>query len=171
MRCYRIAGILADNSKICIEEITEVKAGEPCIYIADQNDVIFFEYGEKVSSPLGYTETNGLRGFFETTAKAPKGSYVLKEGAWYQVTTDRPAIDNYTAIIYRLNGITELASWDGLTMDIYDDLNGIRSIEKGNGVNAADGIYNLSGQRTQARHGVFIEVKDRQAKKIIKNDK
>ena len=169
MRCYRIAGILADHSKICLEETAAVKSGEPCIYIADQQDVVFYEYGTKASSPVDYTEANGLRGFFETTAKAPKGSYVLKDGIWYQVTSDRPSIDNYTAIIYKLDGMPELASWNGVTMDITDDLNGIRSTTVGSDTKAVDGRYTLSGQITNEQQGVYIEVKNNKARKVIKN--
>ncbi len=168
MRCYRIAGILADHSKICIEEADEIQAGEPCIYIADQQDIVFYEYGEKVNSPIDYAETNNLRGFFKTTAKAPKGSYVLRDGTWYQVTNDRPAIDSFTAIIYKIDGVTELASWDGLTMPINDDLNGIQQVNNANDGDDAQEKYTLSGQRTHSPHGIYIEVKNNKARKVIK---
>lgn len=168
IKCYRIAGILADHSKICLEEATQIKAGEPCIFVAEQSDIVFYEYGEKEESPLSYTETNGLRGFYATSAKAPKGSYVLIDGAWYQVTTERPAIDDYTAIIYRPNEITQLDTWDGVTMNLYDDINGISQIENGS-THMADGYYNLQGQPSQPHRGVYIEVKDHKTRKVIYN--
>lgn len=169
MKCYRIAGILSDHTKICLEEMTEVKSGEPCICIADQPDVVFYEYGSKASSPVDYTQCNGLRGFFETSAKAPKDSYVLTDGVWNRVTTDRPSIENYTAIIFKLDGIPELNAWDGMTMDINDPLSGIRHATSDSATKAADGKYTLSGQATNDQHGVYIEVKNNKARKVIKN--
>ena len=169
MRCYRIVGILDSQSKLCIEEMTEVKSGEPCIYIADQSDVVFCEYGEKASSPADYTQCNGLRGFYETSAKAPIDSYVLTDGIWCKVTSNRPTIENYTALIYKLDVVPVLNSWDGMTMDINEDPDGIRPTTVDQGVKNSDGKYTLNGQRTDVQHGLYIEVKNNKARKVINN--
>ena len=165
MKCYKIAGILADHSKICIEKIQQVEAGKPCIYVADKENVTFYEYGDKVNSPLSYAGENNLRGFFETSAKAPKGSYVLTNGTWLLVGDDRPYIESYTAIIFKLDGMTELQSWDGLTMNISDNPDGINNVTV---ASKADGYYNLNGQPISKPNGVYIEVKGNKAVKVIK---
>ena len=165
VKCYQIAGILADHTKICIEEINHVEAGKPCIFVAETDNAIFYEYGEKVNAPLSYSGENNLRGFFETSAKAPRNSYLLTNGAWLKVDEDRPQIENYSAIIFKLDGMTELQQWDGLTMNIYDSADNINSISA---TNKADGYYNLNGQPVSNPKGVFIEVKDNKAVKVVR---
>lgn len=169
VKCYRIAGILADHSKICIEEMEVVNSGVPCIFIAEQQDVVFYEYGEKADSPADYSDTNGLRGFFETNVKAPKDSYVLRDGNWVQVTTDRPTVEDYSAIIYRMNALPELEAWNGLTMDVIGDINGIHQTTNGKRSHLPDGRYALDGKRLTKQQGVYIEVQDNKAKKILGN--
>ena len=162
-RFYQIAGVSEDLTKLYIEEITEVEAGKPCIYFSEVADLTYYEYGEAVKSPNSDTKENGLRGFFETSAKAPTNSYVLRNGAWYRVTGDRPAIDNYSAIIYKMDRVPVLSAWSGMTMDIYDDLDGIRAINTS--ATWPDGTYTLGGQAISNPHGLYIEVKGNQVEK------
>jgi len=167
LKCYRIAGILPDHSKICIEELTNVAAGQPCIYLASAADLVFYEYGEKAASPVYYTDENNLRGFFETSARAPKDSYVLKDGKWIKVGSNRPDIANFSAIIYRLDGIEEISSWTGPTMDIVDP-DGISMVENDNEQAQPVQIYTVAGQRTSRTNGLMIEVKGNQTTKVLR---
>ena len=160
---YQIAGVSEDKTKLYIEEITEVEAGKPCIYFSEVADLTYYEYGEAVKSPSSDSNENGLRGFFVTSTKAPANSYVLRNGAWYRVTGDRPAIDNYSAIIYKMDRVPVLSAWSGLTMDIHDDLDGIRAVNTS--TTRPDGTYTLSGQSVSHPHGVYIEVKGQQVEK------
>ena len=163
---YKIAGILTDHSKICIEEVTTIEAGMPCIFLANADNLVFYEYGEKVASPLAYDTQNNLRGFFETSARAPKGSYVLlANGAWIKVDQERPQIENYSAIIYKLDGMNEISSWDGPTMNIFDDADGIHYV----GSTSQNATYfTTSGQQVSNPHGITIEVKNGKTRKTVK---
>ena len=167
VRCFRIAGILPDHSKICIEEMANVAAGQPCIFLASSPNLIFYEYGEKASSASYYANENNLRGFFVTSARVPLGSYVLSDGKWCKVSDERPVIENYTAFIYKLDGIEEINSWDGLTMDIVEDPDGISTIESESQQSPVVN-FSISGQRTNASKGLMIVSKGHKARKIVK---
>ena len=166
---YKIAGILKDHSKICLEEITTpaIEAGKPVIFLAEADKLIFSEYGEKVKTPLSYKNENNLRGFFEATGKAPLESYVLIGGTWCKVTSTRPALVSYEAIIYKLDDMTELDGWAGPTMPITDsDYTGIN--ENVNENENTGTAYTLGGQRTTRQRGVVIETKGGQTRKVIR---
>ena len=166
---YQIAGILKDHSKICLEIITTptIEAGKPVIYKAEANKLTFSEYGEKAKTPLSYNDENNLRGFFETTGRAPLESYVLTGDTWCKVVSTRPALVPYEAIIYKLDGMTELDSWVGPTMPITDsDYTGINenvNVNENTGM-----VYTLGGQRTTTQRGIVIETNGGQKRKVIK---
>ena len=164
-KCYIIAGILPEHDKIAIQEVAVVEAGQPVIYIADNENLVFYEYGDMASSPLAYDTQNNLRGFFKTTTRAPKGSYVLDNGAWVKVGDERPRLEDYSAIIFKLEGIQELASWDGLTMDLVDDTNGIKQT---NTKNTETRTYTIGGQPTSNPKGIVIQVNGNKTRKVIK---
>ena len=164
---YRVAGILNDHSKVCLEEIAQTQAGEPCILLADRQDLTLFEYGEKASSPVDYSEAGNLRGFFTTSVKAPRNTYVLTDGKWVKVGATRPSIDNYTAILYTLDGLQEFASWEGATIDIVDP-DGISHVTMSQQAGAPVERYTLGGQSIDTPSGIYIEVKDKKARKLIK---
>ena len=159
-KCYRIAGVLKDYSCICIEELTALEAGMPAIYISDVDYLTFSEYGEKVKSPVSYKAANNLRGYFQTTAaiKAPVGSYVLTDGKWVKVESVRPPIPSNSAIIYKLDGMTELDGWDGLTMPLVEDGTGIDATQVENGQQAGSHGYNLNGMplKQAPQRGIYI---------------
>ena len=166
---YQIAGILKDHSKICLEEIsaTTVEAGKPVIFLAEADRLIFSEYGEKVKSPSNYKNENNLRGFFEATGKAPVDSYVLMGDTWCRVVSTRPALVSYEAIIYKLDDMTELDSWAGMTMPITDsDYTGIN--ENVNVNENAGAAYTLGGQRATGKRGIVIETKGGQSRKVVR---
>ena len=170
-KCYRIAGVLSDHSCICIEEVTNLDAGVPAIYISDVAQLTFSEYGERAKSPVSYKETNNLRGYFQTTTaiKAPVGSYVLTDGKWVKVESVRPSIPSNSAIIFRLDDMTELDTWDGLTMPLVEGTDAIDAPQQST-VNAQRSTFNLNGQPTTNRRGVVIErTPDGKSRKLLFN--
>jgi hypothetical protein len=166
---YQIAGILKDHSKICLEEISgaTVEAGKPVIFLAEADRLIFSEYGEKVKSPSNYKNENNLRGFFEATGKAPVDSYVLMGDTWCRVVSTRPALISYEAIIYKLDDMTELDSWAGMTMPITEsDYTGIN--ENVNVNENAGAAYTLGGQRATGKRGIVIEANGGKTRKVVR---
>ena len=120
-----------------------------------------------MKTPLSYKNENNLRGFFEATGKAPLESYVLIGGTWCEVTSTRPALVSYEAIIYKLDDMTELDGWAGPTMPITDsDYTGIN--ENVNENENTGTAYTLGGQRTTRQRGVVIETKGGQTRKVIR---
>ena len=167
---YQIAGILKDHSKICLEEITTpaIEAGKPAIFLAEADKLVFSEYGEKAKTPISYKNENNLRGFFETTGRAPLESYVLTEGVWTKVTSTRPALGDYSAIIYKLEGMTELDDWSGVTMPMTNgDDTSVDNLNANDNLNGG-AVYTLGGQRTANPHGIVIETRGGQPRKVIR---
>ena len=166
-KIYRIAGILPNMSQIGIEEIDHANAGQPCILYTETDELTFYEYGEAADSPVSYEEENNLRGFFRTTSKAPKGSYVLLGDSWYIVGDDRPSMENYSAIIYKLDGMTQLDAWEGMTMELFHTKEGVSDIRVDS--NAPTQTFTIDGRRTSKPQGLYIEVKDHRATKKIRS--
>ncbi|MBO4850945.1 MAG: carbohydrate binding domain-containing protein [Prevotella sp.] len=164
-KCYVIAGILPGHDKVAIRQVDVVEAGQPVIYIAEADNLVFYEYGEQVANPIDYTTQNNLRGFFQTAARAPKGSFVLTDGKWLKVGDDRPRMDSYSAIIYTLDGMDELDSWEGLTMPL-EDPTAIRQTTTD--TNAPTRTYTIGGAPAGKANGVLIEVKGDKARKVVR---
>ena len=168
---YQVAGILKDHSKLCLEEITAttIEAGKPVIYQSEGGKLIFSQYGEKAKTPSSYKDENNLRGFFETLGRAPFESYVLMGDTWCQVVQTRPSLVPFTAIIYKLEGMTELDSWAGPTMAVNEgDYTGINANLNAD-QNANADIYTLGGRRTSGQQrGVVVEKVGGQTRKTIR---
>lgn len=166
---YKIAGITKDQTKICIEPVTETEAGICYIYQTDSTDITFYEYGNPVSSAVSTSE--GLRGFFERygTTKVSVNAYSLtRDGFWLKATSDnRPIVGSYTAFLrMNIEDLTVLDNWTGETMPI-GDATGINTIGKND--TGHDMIeYSIGGIRTNKGHGIRILVKDGKAKKVVK---
>ena len=164
---YELVGLLKDQSKVCIAEVTELEAGRPYIYHADADKLTFCEYGQKLASPVSYRNANNMRGYFitSTAIKAPVGSYVLTDGSWVRVESVRPSVPSYSAFIYKLDGIPELDAWSGLTMPLTssDDT----AVRSASAVRTAVSTYTLGGQPATNPRGVVIEA-GRQPKKVLR---
>ena len=167
MKLYQVAGLLADHTAIAIEEATQVEAGRPYICKSEQAQQVLLEFGDKVKSAVSYTQCNNLRGYFETSAanRAPVDSYVLKDGQWVVVGDERPSIASNSAIIFKLDGMTELDAWSGLTMPLSGAPTAIGDV----GVEPASvSTFTLGGQRADGSRGIVIETDGRQAKKVVR---
>ena len=152
-RFYTIAGITDDDTKLCLQPIDALAAGQPAIYIADETQLVFEVYGDRVDSPLSTDQTNNLFGHFGKR-RATKG-YVLKEGRWQPLEKSevRPA---NTAYISSVDDITRLDSWDGVTMPIDIPATAIRAVAAGNDSSSA--VYTLGGrQAVKAKKGVYVK--------------
>jgi len=141
---YEVTGIY-DDKYICINPVTEPRAGCPYIYKANEAHAAlsFFEQGETVASPM--TNVNGLRGFFAANnALVREGSLLLKGGRW--ITTgkeNRPALQSFSANIYKRDNLPVLSTWEGEMMPI----DGAElSIESVAAEDADPSYYNLQGQ-------------------------
>ena len=164
-KCYVIAGILPGHDKVAIRQVEVVEAGQPVIYIAENDNLVFYEYGEQATNPLDYTTQNNLRGFFQTAARAPKGAYVLADGKWLKVGDDRPRMDSYSAIIYTTEGMDELDTWDGLTMPVEDPTAISHTTTTTEGTVRT---YTIGGTPAGHANGVLIEVKGDKARKVVR---
>ena len=174
---YEIAGISRDYTTIYLRDISESKAGMPFIYRTPSAQATFFEFGDAVKSTKD--GPGNLRGFFKTSAKAPTGSYVLRDGAWHKVGTDRPQMTNYTGIMRAFTDamsdqVPIIDEWNGDSMPIY----GVTEEEMAAGIepttigtHKTDGCYTLDGRRLnnteQLTPGLYIMVKDGQGRKTI----
>jgi len=166
MKLYRFAGLLADLTKICLEEVDGAEAGMPYIYKSEQAEVVFYANGEATRNAQRY---NNLRGNFVTYTTAPAGSYLLKEGVWQRIKTREP-MTNYSAIITKVEGMPILESWDGETMPIVgatEELVGVKGV-KADGQATDTKNYDLSGRKVENAKGVIIDIRNGEAKKVVR---
>ncbi len=179
LKFYQIAGILSDYSALCLEEIEEVEAGEPFIYMSDEDMARFREYGEMKEKANG-RGTGNLRGFYATTGNVPSKHYALIDGVWCKPEGRMP-IGNYHAVLRPFddkssNPYTIFSSWNGPTIPI----TGITDSELE--VLTADitspstfnhqpsTLYTTSGvpvKQQTLRPGVYIKVENGKPTKII----
>ena len=168
-RFYQIAGVLKDHSAICLEQLTELPAGKPVIYQSDTEFLTFCGYGEKAEKPLSYQTQNNLRGVYDVYSKAPTDSYVLINNTWQKVGTDRPRLVSFTAFINKLEGITELDSWDGVTIPL--DHNPYTDIITTPRTSDTKKAYHLLGRPTNQSSGIIIETDGRGVRKVVRKQK
>lgn len=170
MTLYKIAGVNATGTELCLTEVTETVPGEPYIYHSADTVSIFFQSGESVARAI--TDESGMRGYFNVRVKAPVGSFVLTGGEWNIVTADnRPQVSNYSSLIYNPDKLRLIESWDGVTMPIHGftvtSVNGITA----DGVSAADKVFTVGGRpatSSSAAHGIYIRKGSGQTRKIVK---
>lgn len=152
---YQIAGILSNNTAVCLEPVTMPEAGTPYIFKVGEGSMVhFFEGADKVSSPK--TNVNGLRGAFLTTAKYPVGALVLENGVWQYIpdSESRYAITSYSGFIQKVANVPVLSSWDGVTLPTSGLETGLESISADQPQEGTS--YNLAGQRAQSSDNVVI---------------
>lgn len=166
VRLYRIVGITADQTRLCVEEVTAPAAGVPYIYCADKANPRFFMKGSEKTTPV--SGDGNLKGYLTVTAgtKAPLGSYVLQDnGVWVKVEDEQTDVLSNTALVTSLEGLTVIDNWEGHTM-------ALSTVTGVNAVTAADKTaktsYTLGGQRTTNGRGIVIETDGRQTRKVIR---
>ena len=158
MKIYRIAGLYADYTKLCLEEVDYAEAAIPYIYWSENADVTFYANGKPAKTAS--RGDNNLRGTFEVYTKAPVGYYILKEGVWVR-STEREEQPTYSAVINKAQGMDVISEWDGVTMPIVgvvDELgpSGIHAID--NSQFTIDNYYDLQGRRTtSSQRGIVIQ--------------
>ena len=172
VKVYQIAGLLADSTKICLEEVVQMEAGMPYIYHTEGSEVTFYETGNAVDEAL--TGNNNLRGYLKTNSRTNVGNYVLVGDGFYLVTTGhRQRMDNYTALIRTKEGMTILDSFDGPMLTISETpwneiADGIHTPTLSS--SPQDGLYSIDGRRilnnSNLPAGIYIQVKEGKAKKI-----
>ena len=179
---YQIAGITSDFTKLGLEEVTEVAAGDPFIFTSDNAEAIFLEYGT-ATTKQNIHGAGGLRGYFKAGTSIPADNYYLTDGAWNKVErSNRPKTTEFTAFMRPITDadpelMKVLYNWDGPTMPINGvsqeeiDLLMTNAITSPTiNVTAADGLYTIDGRRVSAPlpvKGIYISVENGQARKMI----
>ena len=184
LECYKIVGINADYTQLCLEEIDETEAGVPFIYRSSDTEALFLEYGDAVA--MTQNGPGNLRGYLIASARMPLNYYFVNDGAFEKITSaNRTKVKNYDGYMrpftdLNSEAIPVLTDWTGETMPI----SGVTEEEKVKnnqltGINTvvdnrmfADGVYTLDGrsmQRESLRPGLYIKVVGgRMYKTIIK---
>jgi hypothetical protein len=184
LECYKIVGINADYTQLCLEEIDETEAGVPFIYRSSDTEALFLEYGDAVT--MTQNGPGNLRGYLIASARMPLNYYFVNDGAFEKITSaNRTKVKNYDGYMrpftdLNSEAIPVLTDWTGETMAI----SGVTEEEKVKnnqltGINTvvdnrmfADGVYTLDGrsmQRESLRPGLYIKVVGgRMFKTIIK---
>lgn len=164
-RFYSIAGITTDGTKLCLEPLEALAAGQPAIFISDDSVLLIFEeYGEKAENPYATEQTNNLLGHFGSR-RATKGSFVLKEGQWQPLLDKGEVTPANTAYISTLSGMTRIDSWTGATMPINTAATAIGTVTA---TDAPTTTYTIGGRKTAKARGLVIETNGRKTRKIIK---
>ena len=167
VKLYQIVGINPDYTQLCLEEVSEVEAGMPCIFRSEKAEAVFLEYGKEVTTTLD--APGNIRGFLRTSRAAARDYYFLTNGVWEKVGQDRPTMSDYTGIIRPFNDkdaqpVWIIADWNGATMPI----NGVTEAEKeanANGISTVTvsddkqgAVYGIDGRRADnsRRPGIYI---------------
>ena len=164
---------------MCIEPVANPVAGVPYIYRTDSPTLRLFLNGEAVTS--AQRGENNLYGFFTASVKVPADGYVLHNGEWY-VVKERPRAEHYSACIRKLDGMTILPEWNGLTMPLHqtswEEVTAIQHPTP-NTHHPSDGIYTLQGHKLSpsphlsplsthhSRPGIYLRKIDGKVKKTI----
>ena len=166
VQLYHVVGITADQTKLCVEEVTAPVAGVPYIYYADKANPRFFMKGSEVTKPA--SGDGNLQGYLTAAAgtKAPLGGYTLmNNGAWIKVEDEETEVSSNTAVITSLEGLTVLDNWQGLTMN----LGTATKIDNvGTADNSPKATYTIGGQRSGKTRGLVIETDGQQTRKVIR---
>lgn len=175
VRLYALAGLTADYTQLCLEEVAEadIEAGCPYLFFTTEPAAFFYGRGEKVSKAQ---TVNALRGNFATTARVPVGSYALQGGVWTRVVAGtRPDMADFSAIIRSVTDLPVMESWVGATVPITgaaDEIAaGIRPVVAEDGdTTVPDGYYTVDGRRVEAPVSgvVYIRVQDGKVQKTVK---
>jgi len=166
IQLYHIVGITADQTKLCVEEVTAPVAGVPYIYYADKANPRFFMKGSEVTKPA--SGDGNLQGYLTAAAgtKAPLGGYTLmNNGAWIKVEDEETEVCSNTAVITSLEGLTVLDNWQGLTMNL-GTATKIGNV--GTADNSLKATYTIGGQRSGKTRGLVIETDGQQTRKVIR---
>ena len=161
---YSIAGITADGSRICLQEVTTPIAGVPYVYHSNVSKLCFFGGDESVERPKN---PSGVSSIFVSSGvgKVPIRAYYLKDGQWWSAQTyGQPLLESFTMYISRVNGLSVLDSWDGVSLPIAGVVNAIDQVTA-TGTTETAPAYTLGGVKARAhQQGVII----RGGKKLVK---
>ena len=153
MHVYEVAGLTANQQEIALSEVSQTQGGTPYLYTIDGNNesiatrtLILYEYGQAAETAK---TVNNLRGYLETISRAPVGSYILSGNQWKLVTDRRQLMDNYTANLSGLEGLTAFEAWDGPTIPLANNTVGIDNLNSQLSTFKSQ-QYNLKGEPVKA---------------------
>ena len=178
---FEIAGISTTYDQLYLREVSEVEAGKPCMFKADQAEAVFLESGKAVARAVA--GEGNLRGYFKTNARVPEDYYQLTNGEWVKIDpNNRPYIEDYTGIMRPITDSHSspfgvYATWTGATVPIKGMSEEELAIQSTVGLvqavaveTPADGIYTLDGRAVGSaplRPGIYVKVTDGRVRKTV----
>lgn len=169
VKFYQVAGVTADGTRVCLEEISGSPAGVPCVAYSEHPDAVIFETGEKVDKRL--PGANGLSGLFITSATTPENGVVLQDGEWVIQNSsnrdERAKIGNFSAYIKSIDNMAVLQDWAGVTLPIRQLVTSVKRISQADGEAS---FYSLGGvkYKGEPKSGVYLRVAGGKSVKINK---
>lgn len=169
--CYRIAGILADKSKICLEMMQRgdfnqptLAAGQPAIYMSPGDNPMFWEYGEPVESAVPSSGENNLQGYLKA-GRTMTGYYGLVDGQWVELKRGATMEAN-TACLKKIDDLPVFESWAGATIPIIvSDQTGVQGVDADS---QPTSVYTIDGRRSANQRGLVIEAKGKSSRKVLR---
>lgn len=165
LRLFTIAGRDNDGTVIYLNEVDSAAAGQPCVALAADTVQIVVEEGTAVAR--AGAKVNGLRGYLETSSvsRAAQNSLVLKDGYWQTQTSstrsEREHLEDYTAIIDKMENVPVLASWQGVALPVdRKSLTPTLIDNVINGRSSAKAVYfDMSGRQVKnPANGVYVRI-------------
>jgi hypothetical protein len=162
--CYRVAGILADHTAICLEPVTTVEAGRPviCHATADVTQMLIAT-GQAVSDVSPAADEQNLIGALEEKL-VRTARYMLVDGQWKYIE-ERDFVPAGSAYFRTFDGMTVYTTWDGPTLPIAQST-AISSLKAGAAGTAA--AYTLGGRPATGTRGVVIERNGKTTRKVVR---
>ena len=164
VKCYRIAGILKDQTQICLEELPTLAAGQPAIYMSPGDNPMFWEYGEPVESAVPSSGENNLQGYLKA-GRTMTGYYGLVDGQWVELKRGATMEAN-TACLKKIDDLPVFESWAGATIPIIvSDQTGMQGVDADS---QPTSVYTIDGRRSANQRGLVIEAKGRSSRKVLR---
>lgn len=152
VKCYEIAGVNADKTKLYLTPVVSLVAGVPYVFCSENSVAVFPMSGNRVEAPV--TATCGLVGSFDDNQKVEENTYVLQSNAWYLADSSYRT-ERFTASLKGVDELPELVLPTQNYMTISYGTTGIHGIQTSTDVN--EPIYNLSGMKVKKQgSGIYI---------------
>lgn len=164
VKCYRIAGILKDQTQICLEELPTLAAGQPAIYQSELAEPLFWESGDPVESALPSTGENNLQGYLKNS-RSMSGYYGLTDGTWTELNRGT-TLEANTACLKKIDDLPMFDSWAGATIPII--VSGSTAIQGVATDHQPTSRYTIDGRRSTRSRGIVIESNGKSSRKILK---
>lgn len=164
MTCYRVAGILSDNSRLCLEPVTAIEASRPVVFFSEKSELKLCGRGEKVDTVSAVAAENGLTGTL-SSQNVRVATYQLQDGKWVYIPA-RSTVDANKAFFRNFTNTPVLESWNGVSMEIDNTANAIN--RPSGTADSKTATYSLAGAKSNASKGVVIETNGKSSRKVLR---